>query len=78
MRLEGGAQDEGIRPLADFVDSGGPDSIAATIEMNAAGEIYPVVYLRRQGKWTEHALPTDPTHAFDGPKYVAELEAMLK
>ena len=78
VRLEGGAVDQGIRPLADFVDSGGPDSVAATIEMNAAGEIYPVIYVRRDGKWTEHALPPDPRHAFDGPLYVAELEARLK
>ncbi len=46
--------------------------------MNAAGEIYPVIYVRRDGKWTEHALPSDPRHAFDGPLYVAELEARLK
>ncbi len=78
VRLEGGAQDEGIRPLADFLDSGGPDSIAATIEMNAAGEIYPVVYLRRGGTWTERALPADPRHAFGDPAYVAELEAALE
>ena len=27
----------------------GPDAVAATIEMNASGEIYPVVYVRRGG-----------------------------
>ncbi len=47
-------------PLAYFVDSVGPDAVAATIEMNASGEVYPVLYRRRGGDVTEHVLPPHP------------------
>jgi thioredoxin reductase len=72
-----GARDEGVLPLQHFVDSAGPDAIAATVEMNAAGEIYPVCYLRRGGEIErELVLDPDPLHAFAGAAYrrgVAEL-----
>jgi thioredoxin reductase len=70
--------DAGIEPLAHFVDATGPDAVAATIEMNAAGEIYPVVYVRRNGTVVEHGFPPDPVNAFDAPEYLAELEAVLE
>ena len=38
-RDRGGESD--IVPLAHFVDEGGPDAVAVTIEMDAAGETYP-------------------------------------
>jgi thioredoxin reductase len=72
------AADHGIEPLAHFVDAAGPDAVAATIEMNAAGEIYPVVYVRRGGTVVEHAFPPDPMNVFDAPDYVAQLEAALE
>jgi thioredoxin reductase len=72
------AVDAGIQPLAHFVDATGPDAVAATIEMNAAGEIYPVVYVRRNGTVVEHGFPPDPVNAFDAPEYLAELEAVLE
>ncbi len=66
----------GIQPLAHFVDADEPDALAATIETNAAGEIYPVVYVRRGGRIEERVLDPDPLHAYDGPGYRAELEAL--
>jgi thioredoxin reductase len=78
VTLGDNAADGGIQPLAHFVDTNGPDAVAATIEMNAAGEIYPVVYVRRNGAVEEHVLPSGPLHAFDGPSYRAELEAALE
>ncbi len=59
------------------MDTAGPDAVAATVEMNPSGEIYPVVYVRRGGTLEERMLPPDPLHAFDGPGYLAELEAAL-
>jgi hypothetical protein len=78
VSLEGGATDEGIQPLAHFIDAAGPDAVAATIEANASGEIYPAVYVRRGGALDERLLPPDPLHAFDGPHYLAELEGALE
>jgi thioredoxin reductase len=77
VTLDEGARDAGIQPLAHFVDEAGPDAIAATIELDAAGEIYPVVYTRRGGSVEERVLPPDSLNAFDGPDYLAELEAAL-
>jgi thioredoxin reductase len=49
-----------VVPLAHFLDQGGPDAVAATIEMNASGEVYPVVYVRRRGEIAEHVLDPRP------------------
>ena len=48
----GGMRDEGVQPLAHVLDAGGPDAIAATLEGDGSGAIYPVVYTpdRRQGR----------------------------
>ena len=55
-----GIRDEGILPLAWFVDAGGPDAIAATLETDGTGAVYPVIYLRRAGAITEHAIDAHP------------------
>ncbi len=55
-----GIRDEGILPLAWFVDAGGPDAIAATLETDGTGAVYPVMYLRRSGSITEHAIDPHP------------------
>jgi hypothetical protein len=56
-----GIRDEGILPLAWFVDSvDGPDAIAATLETDGTGAVYPMIYLRRGGAITEHAIEAHP------------------
>jgi thioredoxin reductase len=60
-----GARDVGILPLTHFLDHEGPDAVAMTIESDGAS-IYPVVYLRRDGKTEEHALDADPLLDFEG------------
>jgi thioredoxin reductase len=55
-----GIRDDGIVPLAWFVDAGGPDAIAATLETDGTGAVYPVVYLRRDGTVTEHPIEAHP------------------
>ncbi len=50
-----GIADEGFLPLAHFLDSGGADALAATIEADTEGAVYPVVYVRRSGRIEEHA-----------------------
>jgi thioredoxin reductase len=73
-----GIRDEGIWPLAHFVDAAGPDAVAVTIEANAQGENYPAVYVRKDGKVTERLLPADQTLRFDTPDRRAELADALR
>jgi hypothetical protein len=70
-------RDEGTQPLAHFLDAGDADAVAATVELDASGNLYPVVYVRRRGEVRELVLPPDPLHAFEGPEHHAELEAAL-
>ncbi|HEX8939689.1 MAG TPA: NAD(P)-binding domain-containing protein [Candidatus Limnocylindrales bacterium] len=64
-----GIGDDGVVPLAWFLDSGGPDALAVTIEANGEGAFYPVLYARRDGAVTEHPLPGDELLGFDGPEH---------
>jgi thioredoxin reductase len=72
-----GIADEGIQPLAHFLDSGGPDAIAATIEANAEGAIYPVLYSRREGHVEEHVLPGHPLNDFGTAEHRRALASLL-
>lgn len=72
-----GIRDEGIEPLAHFVDFPGPDAVAATVEMNGEGDIYPVVYLRRDGRIEERVMEPHPLHDYEGERYRKELESLL-
>jgi hypothetical protein len=62
---DAGVLDEGILPLTNFLDAGGPDAVAMTVESDGAS-IFPVVYIRRDGKQEEHALEPDPLHDYEG------------
>jgi thioredoxin reductase len=73
-----GILDEGIVPLAHFVDAAGPDAAAAAVETAAGGTIVPVLYLRVQGRVHEYPLDPHPLHAFDSSEHEAELAARLK
>ena len=72
-----GIRDEGIWPLADFVDSGGPDAVAATLEPTPDGHIYPALYVRRANAVDEQLLDPDPLDEFRGPGHPRALETIL-
>jgi thioredoxin reductase len=56
-----GIRDEGIWPLATFVDAEtGPDAIAVTLEADGTGAVYPAVYVRRNGAVEERLLTPHP------------------
>ena len=78
LRLGGEPREGGAEPLAAFLDEPGPDAVAATVEMNAGGEIYPVLYTRRGGDVQEHTLEAHPLHAFDGEEYRSRVETILR
>jgi thioredoxin reductase len=65
----GGPSDVGIVPLAAFVDSAGDDgtgdALAVTLEADGSGAIYPVLYLRSNGRIEERPIEPDPLLRFD-------------
>ncbi len=61
----GGVRDDGVQPLAHVLDAGGPDALAATLEADGTGAIYPVLYTRIGGKIVEQAVEPDPLMRFD-------------
>jgi len=72
-----GIADEGFVPLAHFLDSGGPDAIAATIEADAEGGVYPVFYVRHAGKTEERVLPGHPLHDFSSAEHRRAVASLL-
>jgi thioredoxin reductase len=55
-----GVLDDGIQPLASFVDGSGPDALAITLESDGSGDVYPVLYTRVEGRLTERRLDPHP------------------
>jgi thioredoxin reductase len=72
-----GPFDDGIQPLEHFLDAGGPDSVAVTVETDATGEIFPGVYLRRGGRVQETELDPHPLHEFGAEPYREALAKLL-
>lgn len=61
-----GLVDDGVQPLAHVLDAGGPDAIAATLEADGSGAIYPVIYTRTRGAIAERTIEPDPLLRYDG------------
>jgi thioredoxin reductase len=66
-----------IVPLADWLDHPGRGSRAIAVEMNAEGDIYPAVYVERDGDVEEHLLPPHHLNDFQGEEYVRELQSLV-
>jgi thioredoxin reductase len=73
-----GLRDDGILPLEHFLDAGGPDAVAAAIEMDPRAVIHPSLYVRRDGRMEEHELPPHPVHAYTGGEYRDAAEAVVR
>jgi thioredoxin reductase len=81
VSLDGGEgiRDEGIVPLADFVDTEGPAAAAIAVETDATGSIHPAVYVRAAGKpAAETLLQPHPLHDFRSTENRAQLASLLK
>jgi hypothetical protein len=75
---DAGITDEGIQPLAHFVDGGGrQDAVAIALEANGKDDPYPAVYVRREGKLVEHLMSPHPLLEFEGEDYRSELSSVL-
>ena len=73
-----GLLDDGLQPLAHFVDAAGPDAIAITLETDEEGDIHPAIYVRRDGRVREHLVPSDLLHDFRGDEQRKALTSMLE
>ena len=74
-----GIRDEGIVPLADFVDTEGPAAAAIAVETDDTGNIHPAVYVRAAGKpAVETLLQSHPLHDFRSAENRAQLTSVLK
>jgi thioredoxin reductase len=69
--------DEGLEPLASFLDSPGPDAFAASVEVDEAGTIIPTLYLRLGGEIREHQLEPHPLHEYERDPYRKEVSALV-
>jgi thioredoxin reductase len=72
-----GIRNEGVLPLAHFVDSTGPDAVAVAVETDDKGDIHPAVYCRRSGKVDEHTLVSNPLMDFETAEHRAQLDALV-
>jgi thioredoxin reductase len=73
-----GILDQGIVPLAHFIDASAPDAIAVAVEPDASGAIHPVVYTRSGHTVRETLLPSTQTNDFRTAEHRAELEHLLE
>jgi thioredoxin reductase len=72
-----GIRDVGIAPLAPFVDEGGPDALAITLESDGSTDVYPVLYSRVGGSLTEHRLDANPLLDYQTESARREIDAVL-
>jgi thioredoxin reductase len=75
---EAGLVDDGVQPLTHYLDDGGPDAVAATLEADGTGAIFPVLYTRMGGEIRERAMQADPLLRYDGPDARHEILAIVR
>jgi len=73
-----GLVDDGVQPLTHFLDVGGPNAVAVTLEADGTGAIFPVLYTRIDGDIRERAMVADPLLRYDGPDARAEIFAIVR
>ncbi len=72
-----GIRDDGIGPLAPFVDEAGADALAITLETDGSGDVYPVLYRRVDGQLSEHRLDAHPLLDYETEATRREIETVL-
>jgi thioredoxin reductase len=74
-----GILDEGVVPLAQFVDEEGAAAVAIAVETDDTGDIHPAVYVRAEGKpAVETLLSSQPLHDFRTADNRAQLSELLR
>ncbi len=75
-----GIADEGIVPLAPFVDDtdgSGRDALAITLETDGSGDVYPVLYTRIDGRLVEHKVDPHPLLDYETEPARRAIEGVL-
>lgn len=73
-----GIRDEGVAPLAQFVDEEGAAAVAIAVETDDLGDIHPAVYVREAGRTAvETLLESNPLHDFRSAENRAHLSSLL-
>jgi thioredoxin reductase len=76
---DAGILDDGIVPLAQFVDEEDGAAVAIAVETDDSGDIHPAVYLRAPGRpAVETLLTSDPLHDFRSADNRAQLSHLLR
>jgi len=75
---DAGLVDDWVQPLSHFLDAGGPDALALTLEADGTGAIYPVLYTRIRGTVAERMLDPDPLLRYDGPDARRVVEEVVR
>jgi hypothetical protein len=75
---DAGLVDDGIQPLTHYLDDGGPNAVAVTLEADGTGAIFPVLYTRIEGEIRERAMLADPLLRYDGPDTRREILAIVR
>ena len=75
---EAGLVDDGVQPLTHFLDVGGANAVAVTLEADGTGAIFPVLYTRIDGDIRERAMVPDPLLRYDGPDARREILAIIR
>jgi thioredoxin reductase len=79
MDQDQGLYDDGIQPLAHFLDeSEGPDALAMTLESNGKDDPYPVAYTRRRGDVREIKMAPDPMLDFEHDENLRQLAEITR
>jgi thioredoxin reductase len=75
---DAGLVDDGVQPLTHFLDAGGPNAVAVTLEADGTGAIFPVLYTRIGGDVRERAMVADPLLRYDGAAARREILAIVR
>jgi thioredoxin reductase len=74
---DGRLHDDGVVPLVHALDGHPEDLVAMTVEADGQGNLYPMVFSRRQGVLREHQLPGQPLLDFTTPEHVRALREAI-
>jgi thioredoxin reductase len=73
-----GFVDDGVLPLAHFLDATDDDAVAASVEVDERGSIVPMIYVRRRGELSEHSFESHPLHDYESDMYRREISPLVR
>lgn len=77
VRSETGLVDVGFLPLTAFLDHGTEDGVTLTLERDGSGDIFPVLYIRRNGAIREERLSASAADGSAAPEHEAAIRSLM-